>query len=318
MQLRSVCRQCLLIAVAAMPAVWPCASSAGDCILARGGRAEAVIVVGKGANPFHLWVAGELQRYLHELTGGQFSVVAELPVTDEVRARTTLIVLGGPNVNPLAAAAQKQRLVDFTGLKLEGFILKAVELAGRRMILVGGNDERGTMYAAYDLLERLGIVFQLTNDIIPQQKPDLALRSLYARIEPALKYRGMHCWQSYQWYMGLDEFRKQIDQLAKLKLNYLQFSMAINSVWLGFSYGGKQAEVASFKDSGYIGFDYPSISCQTGTIKDVRIGRECLRGERVALWSSPPFRRPRRPAPSPVSFSAKSSATPTSGRFGSV
>ena len=97
------------------------------------------------------------------------------------------------------------------------------------MLLAGGNDETGTMYAAYELLERLGIVFQLTNDIIPQQKPDLALPALDVRMEPALKHRGMHCCHGIRWYMGLADFRQEIDQLAKLKMN----SFSSIGAWAG-------------------------------------------------------------------------------------
>ena len=50
-------------------------------------------------------------------------------------------------------------------------MLKRIELAGVPMLLAGGNDDSGTMYAVYELLERLGMVFQLTGDIIPQPSP---------------------------------------------------------------------------------------------------------------------------------------------------
>ena len=65
--------------------------------------------------------------------------------------------------------------MKFSGLKPDGLVLKRMELGGVPVLLAGGNDETGTMYAAYELLERLGIVFQLTNDIIPQRKPNLAI-----------------------------------------------------------------------------------------------------------------------------------------------
>ncbi len=60
--------------------------------------------------------------------------------------------------------------MQFAGLKPDGFLVRTIDLEGRPAVVAGGNDEPGTMYAAYELLERLGIVFQLTNDIIPEQK----------------------------------------------------------------------------------------------------------------------------------------------------
>ena len=69
--------------------------------------------------------------------------------------------------------------VDFTVLKAEGgYLLKTVALDGRGAIVAGGNDPAGTMYAAYELLERLGIVFQLSNDVVPERKPTLDLPEL--------------------------------------------------------------------------------------------------------------------------------------------
>ncbi len=248
--------------------------SAPECFLAKKGRPETVIVIGKDSGAFYRWVAGEVQRYVCELSG------AELPIVtaDALPTRRPLIVLGGPKSNPLAARAEQTQLVHFAGLKPDGFVLKTIQLQGVPALVVGGNDEASTMYAAYELLERLGVVFQLTGDIVPQKKPDLAFPSLDARIEPALKYRGMSRCHAVHWYMGLDDFRKHIDQLAKLKMNQLQFGWGIGgSPWLKFSYGGKVAEVFYPKESGYLAWGgWPGALSTSGTADDVRVGRECF------------------------------------------
>ncbi len=127
------------------------------------------------------------------------------------------------------------------------------------------------MYAAYELLERLGIVFQVTNDVIPQQKPDLAMPALDVRMEPALKHRGMHCCHGIRWYMGLADFRQEIDQLAKLKMNVFQFYWGMGGPWAEFSCGGKVAEIIYPKESGYCAWAWNS-----GTANSVKVGRECF------------------------------------------
>jgi hypothetical protein len=127
------------------------------------------------------------------------------------------------------------------------------------------------MYAVYELLERLGIVFQLTNDIIPQRKPDLAMPALDLRMEPAFKDRGMHCWHQIRWYMGLADFRREIDQLAKLKMNVFQFYWGMGGPWVEFSYNGKPADVFGVQESGFVA--WPGAS---GTAKTVVVGRECF------------------------------------------
>ena len=171
------------------------------------------------AAPFYRWVAEEVQRHLRQLTG------AELPIVpgDTAPADTPLIVLGGPQNNPLSASAEQKQLVKFAGLKQDGFIVQTIDLAGQPAVVAGGNDEASTMYAAYELLERLGIAFQITGDIIPQQRPNLKLPAASLRREPALKYRGLHIRHFVMPWMGLDDFRRTIDQIAKLKGNYLEF-----------------------------------------------------------------------------------------------
>ena len=268
-----LCRMFLFVVVCGASSVLSHVTFAADNVVVRGGRAHAVVVVGHDAPQFDRWVAAELRRCLQELSGAQLAIVTH----DNLPADDLLIALGRPESNPLVAAAQKQGLVNFSGLKPEGLILKTVELDGRPAIVVGGSDETGTMYAAYEFLERLGIVFQLTNDIIPQKKPDLAVPALDVRLEPQLKYRGMHCCHGLRWYMGLEDFRKHIDQMAKLKLNCLQFYWGIGgSPWLKFSYDGKVAEIFYPKESGYVAWGGPGALNTSGTAKEIRVGRECF------------------------------------------
>jgi hypothetical protein len=236
-----------------------------EALLAKGGRAEAVIVVGRDANGFHQWVAKELQHYVQELSGAQLPILA----SDKLPSDKPRIVVGGPGSNPLAGAAQEKRLVDFAGLKPDGFVLKRIEMGGVPVLLAGGNDESGTMYAIYELLERLGVVFQLTGDIIPRQKAELLMPTCDVRQEPVFKHRGMHCCHGIRWYMGLADFRNEIDQLAKLKLNVLQFYWGMGGPWTEFSYGGKQAEIIYPRESGYCAW-----AMNSGTAKSVKVGRE--------------------------------------------
>ena len=242
-------------------------TSNSEPYLAKNGQPEAAIVVGRNSGPFYQWVAAEVQRYVHDLSGATLPIVAD----DELPAGKPLIVLGGPTSNPLATAAEEKRLVRFAGLKPDGFVVRTVDLENRPVIVAGGNDEAGTMYAGYELLERLGVVFQLTGDIIPVRKPDLPLLDLDVRMEPVFKDRGMHCWHGTRWYMGLNDLRKEIDQLAKLKMNVFQFYWGMGGPWAEFSYDGKVAEISAPKESGYVA--WPGAS---GTANSVVVGRECF------------------------------------------
>jgi hypothetical protein len=145
------------------------------------------------------------------------------------------------------------------------------------------------MYAAYELLERLGIVFQITNDIIPEQKPDLALPALDVRMEPMAKFRGLMKEEAEgNWYMGLKEWHSLIDQMAKLKSNTLMLWIGIGSPWLKFSYNGKVGEILNSPESGYLAYSRDrswgsglSPHITTATARDVRVGREVFPQEYV-------------------------------------
>jgi hypothetical protein len=71
--------------------------------------------------------------------------------------------------------------------------------------------------------------------------------------------------------MGLADFRQEIDQLAKLKLNVLQFFWGMGGPWAEFSYAGKKAEIIYPKESGYCAWAWNS-----GTAKSVKVGRGCF------------------------------------------
>ncbi len=99
--------------------------------------------------------------------------------------------------------------------------------------------------------------------------------------------------------------------MAKLKMNVLQFYWGMGGPWTEFSYGGKKAEIIYPKESGFCAWAWNS-----GTAKTVKVGRECFpqdvprpAGVRQGR------RRRRRPTAPPASSSARSFATPTSGKF---
>lgn len=267
MSLSRVVWTCRVISAAVTLAV-AATSPAQEPWIAKEGQPQAAIVIGPHASEFARWLAGELQGHLKKLSGAELPILA----ADKLPAGKPVIALGGPKANPLAASAEQKQLARFAGLKPDGFLLKRIELGGVPVLLAGGNDEPGTMYAMYEFLERLGIVFQLTNDIIPQQKPDLAMPMLDVRMEPAFKDRGMHCWHGIRWYMGLADFRREIDQLAKLKMNVLQFYWGMGGPWVEFSYKGKRGDIFGAQESGYVA--WPGAS---GTAQSVLVGRECFR-----------------------------------------
>ena len=253
------------------------------------------IVLGAHADEFHRFVADELQTHLARLCGGRLPVITDAELAPGLEHDPAgLILVGGPDANAAVQRLADEGAVDFTALSAEGgYLLKTVALDGGAAIVAGGNDSTGTMYAAYELLEQLGLVFQLSNDVVPERKPTLDLPELDLAVNPARKYRGVHVWHGYSWYMGLAEYRHLIDQLAKLKMNVLQFAWGMGAAWIRVSYQGVLGELTTTPESGHLAIGSESrswgrsVHTTTGTRADLRVGADCYEHERLC---APEFR----------------------------
>jgi hypothetical protein len=230
-------------------------TTAGESMgfLVSQGQARAVIVAGQGE--FYRFAGQELQRYFKAFSG----VELEILTPEEARKRPKdwgWVLVGGPQANELVREAASRKLVDFEGLKADGFILRTLRLEGRRALVAGGNDDAATLYAAYDLLERYGAVFLLTGEILPEKKPELALRDFDVRSAPAFRRRGLLQTFNYpnQSIMSMGEERKFLDQMAKMKMNYLQIWWADYQPYLKYEYHGETKLMGdmSWKDGGYV------------------------------------------------------------------
>jgi hypothetical protein len=250
--------------------------------IASHGEAASLIVVGNHARPFDRFVAGELQRYIEKLSGAKLEVVTADEVSGNAKGLSLLLV-GGPEGNELVGEAARRGQVSFSGLKPEGYILRRVTIEGRSGLIIGGNDEAGTMYAGYDLLERLGFVFLLTKDILPEKQPDVALPALNDRVEPAFRRRGVHVDNCYpnQTMWSLADWKRTIDQMAKMRMNYLQVFWFPNTPWLTYEYHGEKNFLgdASVKESGYMLWRESQGSF---LVKDMTVGREHYKYPRIA------------------------------------
>lgn len=233
-------------------------------------KAMATLVIGNRAAEFDRWVAGEIQRYVRRLSGAELPIatVGEVGPVSAVR-----VLIGSPQSNPMIGDLQNSGQVDFAGLKPDGFILKSLHLENTPTLVVGGADERATMYAAYDLIERLGVAFQFTNDIIPQTKKDLVLPPLDVRCEPAIQHRGFHMRHFVLPWMGYEDFCRMVDQLAKLKCNHLEFFWYAGSPWIEYRYRGEKKLIGDLyhRESGYTTWRCATYSFSTS---DVIVGKE--------------------------------------------
>ncbi len=143
--------------------------------LVEKGKSAYTIVVAAKATPSEQRAARELQRFIEEMSG------ARLPVATDARN------VRGPKLLVGDSAAVKRLGVKLPLEELgpEGFVLRT---RGANVIVAGGR-QRGTMYGATALLERLGCRW-FTSEVsrIPKT-PTIRIDTLDVTEKPAFEYR---------------------------------------------------------------------------------------------------------------------------------
>ncbi|MFM1550429.1 MAG: hypothetical protein ACKJSG_13585, partial [Lentisphaeria bacterium] len=108
-----------------------------------------------------------LQSYLREI----FAVEVELD--GEADWRVVVGPIDDPLVQEISAA-----LPTLSG---QGHLLRRLD--ENTMLLAGGSDA-ATAWAVYDLLERCGVRFLLSGDVLPKQSDEFRLPDVDATLEP--------------------------------------------------------------------------------------------------------------------------------------
>lgn len=111
----------------------------GRLVIIEDGKSDYTIVICKDASPSEQYAALELRQHLEEMTGVRLPIV-----TDCESPRDKEIVLGWHT-------RAKENKIDFDAEKIgsSGFVIEFLD--GNIYIL--GNEERGTLYGVYSLLE---------------------------------------------------------------------------------------------------------------------------------------------------------------------
>jgi len=274
----------LFLCVPIMPSEVIPATQQGVIKIAEAGEARASIVLGENSPASYSYAASELQRYFRLLTGAEVKIVSDSESTS-VSLGNALLLVGGPTVNKRSRDVASALRLNFTSLKPEGFFIKTSRLGKTPVVLLAGNDGFSTLYAVYELVERLGVVYRLTGDIVPPRQSSLSLPALDVRQEPAMPRRGFLLqvggYENLTMF-SLEDYRKLLDQMAKMKCNYMQFWWFAFEPWLKSSYRGVSAWLGdvSKKESGYMTWAHDGFGSRT--TDDVSIGKELFKGRRMA------------------------------------
>jgi hypothetical protein len=225
--------------------------------LVRNHEARSVIVLGEFGDDAH-FAAREMQRYIRSMTGVSVPIQSEPAGTDE--SIESVIVVGE----------------HAPSLSADGFEIRTKDEGGRRTVSLGGGSASGLMYACYDFLERLGVVFRISDDIVPFVGPDLECPKIDLRREPAFARRGLNYWGNHHASSGtwsLDDFRRWIDQMAKLKFNHLLWHWFDWDAGLDYEFRGERKLIGDLSPA-ESGYTFRRSIVGSYSTKEIEIGRE--------------------------------------------
>ena len=240
--------------------------------------------------------APELERFAAAELAGQFKQLfdADVQIADKVPAQFThLILVGSLDTNPaigwLGAALPK--------LSDQGHMVRHAGSGKKQALVVGGGSPVATLWAVYELGQRLGIRYMLSGDLYPVTKPELKLDKFDVVLEPALRLRTWRTINDFpigpeSW--GLAEQVGVLKQLAKLKFNRLMLAVypwqpfvdfEFNGIkkqtgllWYGYRYpvDGDTAGRAAFHGAKV--FENPDFSGTTSYAERIEAGTKLARG----------------------------------------
>ena len=211
-----------------MCAVGPCGR------VAYGGNGPLTIVVGESAPAVEHYAAQELQQVVRTLY--KFDpIIATDPAASPAGAT---ILLGSPKTNP--AVARFADNLGWDSFAADGFFLKTIK-THPSVLVVGGKLPRGTLFGVYELVERWGVRFSLSEVILPETPGKLRVEQFDEKIEPAYAMRAMRPLNnlaegSAPW--SLADFQQFIDHMARLKYNTYTFAIMPSGPWLDYEFRG--------------------------------------------------------------------------------
>ncbi|MFO0916965.1 MAG: alpha-glucuronidase family glycosyl hydrolase [Planctomycetaceae bacterium] len=172
--------------------------------------------------------APPLERLAAEELAAQFQLLwqADVSVSESPSpGAQQVILIGSPATNPAVKAAMGGR---WPRLSEQGFVLRSTKSQNQSALIVGGGSPVATLWAAYELGHRLGVRYLISGDVYPAESPALSIDGWDVVMEPQLRARAWRTVNDFPigpeaW--GLDEQRRVLRQIAKLKFNRVLISI---------------------------------------------------------------------------------------------
>ncbi len=219
----------------------------------------AAVIVGENAPEMELFAAEQLCGYLRDCFGARASIAKEVHGKPDA-----VFVVGSPTTNRAVVQACSRR--RFPPLSDQGIVLRRFQFQNRRAMLVGGGSPVATLWAVYELAERWGVRYLLHGDVLPDRR-QIWLPSKDLTLEPEFRIRQWRVVNSHAigpetW--GIEEYKRVIHQLAKLKFNRLFIHVWPSQPFLHYKIDDIERRTATV----FFGFRFP--------IEDGMIGRSAF------------------------------------------
>jgi hypothetical protein len=181
--------------------------------LARDGRTSYTIVLAASASPAEELATSELARYLKQMSGATFPVATSSRTTKAIVVR----VQSAPHAAPLPTSARNLVADDSYSIAVRGDTLYLTGATGRAVL-----------YAAYDLLERLGcrwlapafFFYEVHAENVPRIPTLFYASARDVRERPAMAFRKLVVEEG----LSHDEqsLRRLVEWMPKARYNVLQ------------------------------------------------------------------------------------------------
>lgn len=168
---------------------------------------------------------------LAEATGGIRSSL------EEVGGIETNVLVGKKTVREMVERFPALASIGLDGLSDQGFLLKTIRANGNDLVICAGGGPRGDAYAVIELVKALrtsaeGLVF--LDETERREEPFFIRRGIYAHQHWAYNYPyALRSWKFEDW-------RRYIDLLAYLKINFFQIWSMVGILPIPLSAGDRE------------------------------------------------------------------------------
>ncbi|MFP6676671.1 MAG: hypothetical protein VB878_16425 [Pirellulaceae bacterium] len=221
------------------------------------------VVIGANAPKIEQYAADELAAMLPRLFADVEGVVA----TKIPNRAAYIIMIGSPATNP-----EIKRAIG-TGwpvLSDQGVVLKSHESSRGQQLIIGGGSPTATLWAVYEFGHHLGARYLLRGDMYPNTPKSLSLADFDHTSEPQLRTRTWRTINDFavgpeSW--SIEEHRRVLKQLAKLKFNRLLLQVYPWQPFVDYEFAGVKKQTAML----WYGEQYP--------VNGETVGKKVFRGQ---------------------------------------